>query len=86
MPERNITGNWYATDGDQIKAEDMVVAEYKGQRCFDWEYYKKKNPDIASLPQNRIWKHFLTRGAVEFREHRWKCTINSDDVLTKLPP
>lgn len=83
--DRNITTNWFVNDGDQVLAEDMVIAEHKGQKCFDWLYYKKKNPDVANLPQNRMWRHFLTRGAVEFREHRWKCSLKSEDILQLLP-
>ena len=82
---RNITGNWFATDGDQALAEDIIIAQHKGPECFDWPYYKKKNPDVANLPQHSMWRHFLTRGAVEFREHRWKCFLKSDDILKSLP-
>jgi hypothetical protein len=78
---RNITDNWYADDGGQMKAEEILLATHKGINCFDWQYYKMKNPDVASLPQKDMWNHFLKRGAVEFREHRWKCKLDAEQVL-----
>jgi hypothetical protein len=83
--DRNVTSNWYATDGNQVRAEDIIVAQHKGQECFDWEYYKLKNPDVAMLPQTTMWRHFLTRGAVEFREHRWKCALDLEKIMNEIP-
>lgn len=81
---RNITANWFQEAGGlQARVEDIVIAQAKGIDCFDWDFYKSKNPDVAKLPRAAQWDHFLRRGAVEFREHRWLCGLNADSVMGK---
>lgn len=87
---RNITDNWFAGDaGKLVHAEEVVVAEAKGQRCFDWDFYKLKNHDVAAFPQEHMWRHFLSVGATQFREHRWLtsdgCPLDVDKVIPKWP-
>lgn len=82
--ERNITVNSFV-GGDPMKAEDILVAMHKGKDCFDWEYYEHKNPDVAALPRERMWRHFVDRGSIEFREHRWLCTLNEAELLDGKP-
>ena len=85
--DRNITGNWYTTtDGFQVRAEEVLVALKKGIDCFDWPFYESKNPDMAGKAQLQQWIHFLNRGAVEFREHRWKCRLDVHEIFSSIVP
>ena len=78
-----MTANWFQEEGGlQARLEDIVVAQAKGIDCFDWVFYKSKNPDVAHLPRAAQWAHFLKRGAVEFREHRWLCGLSTETVMS----
>jgi hypothetical protein len=83
--QRNITTNWYeGPNGMRLRAEEVLIAQAKGIDCFDWEYYKTKNQDVQHLPREAQWAHFLNRGAIEFREHRWKCGLNAQAIFDSL--
>lgn len=83
--QRNITGNWYlGPEGLTIRAEDVIISQRRGIDCFDWDYYATKNRDVAHLPRAAQWRHFLARGALEFREHRWKCGLDGQAVFDAL--
>ena len=82
-----MTGNWFTgREGLNARAEDVLVAQKRGIACFDWDYYNAKNRDVAHLPRLAQWQHFLTHGAIEFREHRWKCGIDGQAVFAALAP
>ena len=85
--QRNITHNWFnGPDGMRSRAEDILISQAKGIDCFDWEYYDSKNKDVARMPRSAQWNHFLNRGSVEFREHRWKCGLDAVAVFGAIIP
>lgn len=86
VDERNITSNWLMVQGKQLHAADVLVQQAKGIDCFDWPFYRQKNPDMAKFPREVMWQHFLARGALEFREHRWTCELDADAIVPRWPP
>jgi hypothetical protein len=85
VTERNITANWFqGEDGYLARSEEVLIALKKGIDCFDWEYYDKKNEDMAHLPRTAQWAHFLNRGSIEFREHRWKCGLDAGAIFSSI--
>ena len=83
--ERNITANWFNGEGGMLsRSEDVLINQRKGIDCFDWDYYATKNPDVKHLPRQAQWAHFLNRGALEFREHRWKCGLDAQAIFSSI--
>jgi hypothetical protein len=44
---------------------------HRGQACFDFEMYRKRNPDLPKWGNNDLWEHFVKHGQHEGRVFRW---------------
>ncbi len=47
---------------NQVKALEMSLI---GPECFDFKFYKDKNPDLPPFPAPALWEHFVVNGQFE---------------------
>ena len=40
-----------------------------GPECFDFKFYKDKNPDLPPFPAPALWEHFVVNGQFEVCTH-----------------
>lgn len=85
--DRNLADNWVLTEGRAVLAAEVLIAKTKGIDCFDWDYYIEKNGDLKAtgLPREKLWDHFLSKGMLEYREHKWKCGLDPDSIIPTWP-
>ena len=83
--KRHIGTNGAEEHARQQRAADVLVASTKGVRCFDVAWYRAKNPDLNTrYPDDAtLFRHFLAKGILDYREHKWKCGL---DVAAIVPP
>ena len=63
--------------GGGIKLPKMAYLRYRGNSCFDWQYYMSSNSDLkgAFATVTDAWEHFVNLGAFEGRLHRFTCPM-----------
>lgn len=63
--------------GGGYKLPKMAYLRYRGNSCFDWQYYMSSNSDLkgAFASVTDAWEHFVTLGAFEGRLHRFTCPM-----------
>lgn len=55
-----------------VKAPKLAIANARGPGCFDNNFYKAQNPDLAALNWQpwELWEHFITAGQFQGRPFR----------------
>ena len=71
----------------QQRAADVVVAKARGINCFDVPYYLSMNPNVFEPMVNasEVFRHFLAKGMMDYREHKWTCGFNASEIIPTWP-
>ncbi|KDD73356.1 hypothetical protein H632_c2260p0, partial [Helicosporidium sp. ATCC 50920] len=68
-----LVGNEYLAKKQELRQGKVASMRRRGPACFDFEFYKARNPDLPSPPWGpaHLWEHFVEHGQHEGRVFRF---------------
>eukprot|EP00892_Ulva_mutabilis_P000760 jgi/Ulvmu1/10685/UM067_0010.1 len=69
-----------------LRAPEIIHKAAFGLNCFDCEFYKEHNDDLAGLSCWNAFLHFVNNGQFELRKHRFTCGTQLKDVVVPYSP
>ncbi len=78
-----VTSNEYLASPSKYKAAKVLLAQARGSKCFDVDYYTSRNADLVVLAGSReaAWQHYVYNGQFEARKVRFTCEADFRHVL-----
>lgn len=64
---------------NEISRKERLLAENRGQACFDWEFFLESNAMHLGFmldeddAEDLAWEYFIEHGIYEGRPYRWQC-------------
>lgn len=84
--EEDITTNEYVKNKAYLREVKIIGMRAKGDACFDYEFYKVRNPDLPKWAHSQIWEHFVKNGQHEGRQFRFDCAATQGGSSRSPPP
>ena len=66
----DIRNNEYTAKKDHLRLIKILGMRHRGPACFDFELYRKRNPDLPKWGDQDLWEHFVKHGQHEGRVFR----------------
>ncbi|GAB4817919.1 hypothetical protein N2152v2_004965 [Parachlorella kessleri] len=71
MERDDIRTNEYTAKKDYLRLIKILGMQHRGPACFDFELYRKRNPDLPKWGDQDLWEHFVKHGQHEGRVFRY---------------
>lgn len=84
---QHVASNEYSAKREHLRRIKIISMRERGPRCFDFDYYHKRNPDLPVPPWTaaNLWEHFVKDGQHEGRVFRFRCPEPGEAVALALP-
>lgn len=83
--QHKIADNEYNAKKTELRNMKVLNMRARGSACFDFDFYRAKNPDLPVWGHETMWEHFVTSGQHEGRVFRFRCKPGAVE-FPKPPP
>lgn len=68
--QTDIRQNEYIAKKAHLRLIKILGMRARGNACFDFDLYRKRNPDLPQWDNKELWEHFVRFGQHEGRVFR----------------
>jgi len=73
----DIRLNEYTKKKKYLQEVKVLGMRAKGDGCFDYDFYRERNPDLPAWGMKQLWEHFVKNGQHEGRQFRFDCVMTA---------
>lgn len=84
--QHKVAENEYTAKKTELRNMKILNMRARGSACFDFDFYRSKNPDLPVWGHETMWEHFVTSGQHEGRVFRFRCKPGAVEFAKPPPP
>ena len=73
----DIRLNEYTKKKKYLREVKVLGMRARGDTCFDYDFYRERNPDLPAWGMKQLWEHFVKNGQHEGRQFRFDCVMTA---------